>query len=755
MAERQRLDLAAIRARLDTAAGPEYWRGLEELADSESFREFLHGEFPDDAPAWLDPVSRRQFFSLMGASLALAGLSGCTRQPPETILPYVKQPEEIVPGKPLFFATAVTLRGFANGVLVESHEGRPTKIEGNPDHPASLGASDVFGQGAVLDFWDPDRSQTVTHAGRIRPFAAFREAVRAAMDGQRSNEGARLRILTETVTSPTLARQLRDVQKQLPDAKWIQYDAVSRDSVRAGAGIAFGDIVETQYRFDKADVVLSLGADFTGPIPGNLRYVRDFVSRRRLRGERIDLNRLYTVETFPTNTGGLSDHRLALKPSEIEPFARAVAAAVGVAGMKAAPLPGELSKHATWVEKLVADLKAHRGACLVIPGEEQAASVHALAHAMNLALGAVGKTVILTEPVEVEPTIQIDALRQLTEEMNHGLVDVLLILGGNPVFTAPADLEIGRAFDKVGLRIHVGLYDDETAELCHWHVPQAHPLETWSDARAYDGTVTVMQPLIEPLYGGKSFHEVVSAIFTQQERSGYELVRETWKAKAGADFERLWRRTLHDGMMPGTALDAKSISLRGDWVSHLGEAIREGAAASRSEGLEIAFRADPTIFDGRSANNGWLQELSKPQTKLTWDNAAMVSPATAERLGLENEAVIELQLEGRSVEAPIWIQPGQAADCVTVHLGYGRRRTGRVGTGAGFDAYRIRTSAAPWSAVGLKITKTGKSHPLACTQTHHSMEGRHIIVSAPLEEYRAHPDFAQHEVHTPPAHETM
>jgi len=391
----------------------------------------------------------------------------------------------------------------------------------------------------------------------------------------------------------------------------------------------------------------------------------------------------------------------------------------------------------------------------VIPGEEQPAAVHALAHAMNQALGAAGKTVFHTEPVEAEPAMQIESLRQLATDASQGLVDVLLILGGNPVFSAPADVELGTALAKVGLRIHVGLYEDETAELCHWHVPQAHALETWSDARAYDGTVTVMQPLIEPLYDGKSLHEVVAAIFTKQEPSSYALVRDTWKTKVGADFERVWRRTLHDGVMRDSAFAPKQVSLKGDWAAHLAEAKPEAARKSPEGGLEIAFRPDPTIFDGRFANNGWLQELAKPQTKLSWDNAAIVGPATAERLGLQNQEVVELRFNGRSVEAPVWIQPGHAADCVTVHLGYGRRRTGRVGAGAGFDAYQIRTSQAPWAGVGLALQKTGKRRPLAATQLHHSMEGRHIVVAAPLEEFRAHPDFAQQQVETPAADETI
>ncbi len=732
----ERLDLDAIRARLGRARGPEYWRGLEELAETEEFRELLHREFPQDASEWLDPVSRRRFLQLMGASIALAGLSGCTRQPHESIVPYVQQPERIVPGKPLFFATAVTLRGYANGVLVESHEGRPTKIEGNPDHPASLGATDVYGQAWVLDLYDPDRAQALTRGGRIRPWTSFRETVRSSIDSQRSNQGARLRILTETVTSPTLARQLREILQRMPEAKWVQYEPAGRDGAREGARLAFGEPVETRYRFDQARVVLSIDADFVAGMPGNLRYIRDWVSARRVDAEgKGEMNRLYVVESTPSPTGGIADHRLALKPSEVEALARAVAAGLGVAVRAEA----DAAAHASWISAVVADLEKHAGASLVLAGEEQPAAVHALAHAMNHALGNVGKTVVYTEPVEAEPQNQLGGLKRLADEIDEGLVDVLVVLGGNPVFTAPADLEFAKRLDKVALRIYWGLHEDETAALCHWHVPAAHSLETWSDARAYDGTVTILQPLIEPLYEGKSAHELLAALFgSEGEKTSHDLVRETYAGdKNQAELDRFWRRALHDGVVPGTALPPRSVTLQSDWMGHLPPSVAGGG------GLEIAFRLDPTIFDGRWANNGWLQELPKPLTKLTWDNAAFVSPTTASRLGLQNEMLVTLALAGRSVEAPVWVQPGQADDCVAVHFGYGRTRTGRVGTGAGFNAYQLRTSIAPWAAAGLDVRKSGGRKQLVCTQSHHSVEGRHIVRAASLEEFRKEPEFAK------------
>jgi MoCo/4Fe-4S cofactor protein with predicted Tat translocation signal len=751
-----RIDLEAIRQRLAERSGPEYWRSLEELADSAEFREALHREFPQGVTQWLDPVSRRQFLHLMGASVALAGLSGCTRQPREAIVPYVKQPEEIVLGKPLYFATATTLRGYAQGVIVESHEGRPTKIEGNRDHPSSLGATDVWGQAWVLDLYDPDRLQALKRAGRIRPWSAFRDNVKALLDEQRASRGARVRILTETVTSPTLARQLRETLKQLPDAKWVQYEPATRDGARAGARIAFGEPVETQYRFGAARVILSLDADFVGSVPGKLRYIRDFIATRRVDPEKGEMSRLYSVETAPTPTGAIADERLGLKPSEVEAFARAAAAAVGVSGIDASPLQGRQGR---WLDALARDLKANPGASLVIAGEEQPAWLHALAHAMNQTLGNVGKTVVYTDPVEAAPQNQLAALTQLVTEMDQGLVDVLLIFGGNPVYSAPADLEFGRRLSKVGVRVYWTLYDDETADLCHWNIPATHPLETWSDARAHDGTVTIMQPLIEPLYECKSAHEVIAALFGKQgEQTSHDIVRETYAADLDkAELERFWRRALHDGLVRGTSLTAKRVALKSDWVSSVPKA---ATAKSRDE-LELAFRPDPSVFDGRWANNGWLQELPKPITKLTWDNAAMVSPATAQRLGLDDQMVVTLTVDGRHVDAPVWIQPGQADDCVTVHLGYGRTRTGRIGTGAGFSAYQIRSSKTPWAASGVELRKTGRTMLLAGTQNHHAIEAseeahrRHIVRAATLGEFRKDPEFAQKMGEAPAHDETL
>jgi molybdopterin-containing oxidoreductase family iron-sulfur binding subunit len=737
------VDFAGVRRRLDGATGRRYWKSLEELADNPGFLEFLHREFPEQASSFEDPKGRREFLTLMSASLALAGLTACTKQPAEKILPYVKQPEEVVPGRPLFFATAVSHDGYARGVLVESHEGRPTKIEGNPDHPVSLGATDVFGQAAILGLYDPDRSQTVRFFGEVRTLAQFRAVLQDVLGKQKAKGGAGLRFLTGTVTSPTLAAQMEAVLRELPQARWHTYEPVGRDSSRAGAILAFGQAVEAQYRFDRADVILSLEADFVGSGPQSLRLIREFAKGRKVNDEKPAMNRLYVVEGSPTSTGAVADHRLVLRSSEIEGFARAVAAGLGL------PVEGATTTHADWVGPLVKDLRSNSGRALVIAGESQPAAVHALASAMNETLGAVGQTVSYTAPVEANGQDQTESLKTLAADMAAGKVDVLVVLGVNLAYVAPADLKIAEALDKVDLRIHFGLYEDETAERSHWHLPEAHALESWGDARAADGTVTIQQPLIAPLWGGLSPIEFISGFLGRAEAKGYDIVREHWKEKLqAADFEKQWKRALHDGIVKETTLPATAFLVSpGGWL--------KAAPKAAAEGLEIVFRADPAVHDGRFANNGWLQELPRPLTKLTWDNAAIISPATARKQGFSIQMtasghvteVVELRYEGRSVRAPIWVLPGHPDDAVTVHLGLGRTRAGRVGTGVGFNAYGLRTSGAPWFGSGAQIVKTGLTAKLACTQDHWSIdqeehaeaEKRHLVRSASLEEFRKEP----------------
>ncbi len=733
--KRKQLDLATVKAQIEETTGPEYWRSLEELAGSEEFQEMLHREFPKGASEWLDDFSRRGFLKTMGASLALAGLTGCTRMPNTEIVPYVRQPENVVPGRPMFYATAFTLGGYASPILVESHLFRPTKVEGNPQHPASLGGTDVYAQASILDLYDPDRAQNITYLGDIRSWNAFMEAVRGPLNVQKSLAGGGVRILTQTVSSPTLAAQIRGYLAANPMAKWHVYEPINRDNVYEGAKLAFGEPVETRYDLSKADVIVSLDADFLyAGFPGAARYTRDFAARRN---PDANMSRLYVVESTPSSTGMKADHRLPLRAAEIDNFARILAGSVGLnSGGDGSSEPK------TFVPPLAKDLLEHKGASVVIPGDHQPPAVHALVHAINQALGNVGRTVFYTEPVDANPVNRNESLHTLVEDIRAGKVDLLLILGGNPAYDAPAELEFASALksNAVSLKVFLGTHRNETAELCQWHVPEAHYLESWSDARAYDGTVSIVQPLIEPLYGGKSAHEIITILAGQSGFTGHDLIQAYWqKQHSGADFDAFWRKSLHDGWVAGTTYGPKHVTLKA--------ASFPASQSAPGNGYELNFRRDPSIYDGRFSNNGWLQELPKPLTKLTWDNPIMIGPAMAERLKLNFKDVAELEFNGKKVKGPIWIQAGHPDNSITVFLGYGRTRAGRVGTGTGFDVYPLRTSQTPWFADGAKLTPTGETYQLASTQGYQTMETpvgeRPLVQERSLEEYKKEPNFAK------------
>ncbi|HMJ06653.1 MAG TPA: 4Fe-4S dicluster domain-containing protein [Chthoniobacterales bacterium] len=661
-------------------------------------------EFLDDAGAWPNDLSRRKFLQLMGASIALASATGCTRNPPEHIVPYLRQPEEIIPGKPLFYATALTLDGYARGVLVETHEGRPTKIEGNPDHPASLGATDVFMQAELLALYDPERSPAVMHDGQISTWEVLLGEISTAAQQWKTNGGAGLRILTRHETSPTLLDQLARLLTKYPGAKWHEFDPLAANGPAA------------IYHFDKADVILSLGADFLASGPMSLRYAREFSVRRR---PNESMNRLYAAESTPTLTGSMADHQFVLPPDELENFAQ--------------NLP----------PTILADLQAHRGRSLVVAGEFEAAAVHEAARQLNEALGNVGVT------VDYLPSPASDArdFAELIADINSAAVDTLFILGGNPAYDAPADFDFAKALPKIARSVHLGLYHHETAALCRWHAPEAHALESWSDARAFDGTATIVQPMIEPLFAGRSRHELLAAALEEAPASSYEIVRAFWqKQPTAGNFEQDWRKALHDGVVVGsvaTTPDATPAPIS-----------NQKSAISNSPHLLI--RPSPRLHDGRYANNAWLQELPDPITGLVWDNAALVSHALAQRLKLANGDVVNLKFRGRSVRAPIWIQPGQADNCVTVTLGYGRRRAGSIGTAVGFNAYALRTSDARWGGPGLEIEKTGERHGLVTTQHHWNMEGREQVRVGTLVDFQKRPaKIAQPEEPAPSEDESL
>jgi molybdopterin-containing oxidoreductase family iron-sulfur binding subunit len=836
------VSIEGARARLRDKRGREFWQSLEELAGTEEFEELLHNEFPRHASEWDEGTDRRTFLKLMGASLALAGVAGCSYQPPETIVPYVRQPAELVPGKPMFYATAMPFPGGATPLLVRSNMGRPTKVEGNDLHPASQGAADLFAQASVLGLYDPDRSETIINRGEVRTYTGFLGEISTLLVAQRAKQGAGLRFLTETVTSPTLASQLKGILRALPGARWYQWEPAGGNNGSLGVRQTLGDFATPIYNFAAADRILSLDSNFLECGPGALKYARDFASRRRpLDGETREISRLYSLETTPTNTGFFADNRLGVRPSEFEAIVRAIAEGVGAGGGGGAAVTGAAGDFARAVAE---DLKAHGGASIVIAGDEQPPAIHALAHAMNAALQNVGKTINYVAPVEEQPTDQLNDLRTLVSEIDAGAVEILVIVGGNPVYTTPVDLKFDEArMKKVGTAIHLSLYEDETSELCHWHIPETHYLETWGDTRAFDGTVTIMQPLITPLYSGKSAYELLAAFTDNPDRRGYDIIRDYWlgegngdlmagakaatspntqggatnnngasgpnagttggasgassgttsnapsgagsstKATATPEFERAWRRALNDGFVSNSARQPRGgagaqSSAQSNTNAATATATPATTTPAPSSGgqFEIVFRTDPCIYDGRFANNGWLQELPKPLTKLTWDNVAIISPATAVRLGVGDTAdgaimeapqrvnrltakggeiyneKLRLTLNGRQVVAPAFILPGQPDNVVTVHLGYGRRLSGRVGGNErlgvqGFDAYQLRTSGALWAATGLGVENTGEQYQLASTQIHFRMEGRDIVRHGTYAKWTKDPELAPASEH--------
>jgi len=740
------LDLAAVRAKLQAKTGKQYWRSLEELAEDPQFEELLQREFPRQAPSeWDEGVDRRDFLKLMAASLAFAGLSGCGLPPREHVVPYVKQPEGLVLGKPLFFATVMPFGADAIGLLVESHEGRPTKIEGNPDHPASLGGTNAFAQASILDLYDPDRAQVSTNFGDLRSWSQFLDTTQAAAAAIKSTSGAGFRILTGTITSPSVTEEIQALLKLYPQAKWHQWEPAVSDGGREGAKLAFGRYLNTVYRVEKADVILSLDADFLASGPGNVRYMKEFYRRRKLTGPDSEMNRLYVVEPTPTVTGATADHRLPLRASDVELFARALAAKLGLGG--GASLPGSEK----WLDAVAADLQKHRGASLVVAGEQQSAEVHALAHAINAALGNAGATVYQTESVEAQPVNHLQSLTELCADMDAGTVDTLVIIGVNPIYTAPHDFDFASKMAKVRNTTHVSAHFDETSAYSQWHIAESHFLETWGDARAFDGTLSVIQPLIAPLYSTHSAREVLAAFSDKPGVSDYDALRDRLKAtNPGVDFEKFWRKTLNDGVVANSAFAPVAAGAAKFSVASL-----RPATAVPADQLEFIFRPDPSIYDGRFANNGWLQELPKPVTKLVWDNAALVSSKTAENLKFSHKVasrggehgqvvsnVVDVSLSNSKVTAAVWTLPGQADGVVVLPLGYGRSRAGYTGTNRGFNAYMVRASNALFTATGGTLLKTGENYPLACTQYHFNREGRQILATATLDEYRKNPDFA-------------
>jgi MoCo/4Fe-4S cofactor protein with predicted Tat translocation signal len=711
-------------------AARQFWQSLDELAGSPDFHDRVADEFPRHAESW-STSDRRRFLQLMGASLALGGMQGCSSPPPESIVPFVRAPREMTPGVPLHFATAMPGPGGALGLVVTSHMGRPTKIEGNPNHPASLGATTAQAQAEVLTLYDPDRSQTVLHRGEISTWSEFVTALRADLEALGAD--ARVHVLSPPVTSPTLARQREAFVERFPQARWHEYEPGRSQAGALAASAALGSALTPIYRFDAADIVVSLDADFMAEGPASVRYARDYMSRRGapLEAEGAETpaaNRLYAIESGCTPTGAAADHRLPLAPSGVTAFARALAARLAVPAADAGDV------NARWVNAVHVDLTAHRGRSIVLAGDRQPQEVHALALAINNALGNFGSTISLVD--SLAPTAaDSDSLRNVAAALSADEVDWLVVIDANPAYDAPPGLDFAAAIGKARHSVHFGLYDDETAHASEWHLPAAHFLESWSDARAYDGTASIVQPLITPLYRGKTVHDLLSALLDPVARTSYDLVRETWQQEWGEAFDLLWHRALADGVVAESAFDARTATF--NTTTGGGDA---GTQESDDGRFELILAPDPSIGDGRWANNGWLQELPKPLTKLTWSNAVLMAPADAQQLGITTGDVVRLERGERRIEAPACVVPGHPAGALTCHLGYGRTRAGATGSNIGFNAYALQAAPGEFILRGVALAKTNKHNELARTQKHHVIDGRNIVHSGTVAQFAEDPE---------------
>ncbi len=771
---------------------PQYWRSIEErgrLADPETMQrenasEFPKGHFetPPTDEAWL--VSRRGLLGAMTATLALVGAEGC-RRPIEKIVPYTKMPEDVIPGVPSHYATVIQRRGDALGLLVESHEGRPTKIEGNESQPSSLGAADAVTQATILDLYDPERSTVVLKHAAPASWGDFESDLAGKLGEFDKDQGAKLRVLMPPTLSPTVLRVRAALAQRFPKARVHTWSAVSDSNLREGARIAFGEPVNTLYSFDRARVILSLDSDFLQTETGNVRASKTFAAGRRLRKSSDPMSRLYVVESARTVTGMNADHRLRLPSTDVERYARAlvgelskVGVSVGDDVQRSAAKANAEGIPANWLEKVAKDLAANHGRALVVVGSRQPASLHALAHAINAALGAPGTSLTHVPVADPDELDAVTDLKALTDAIAANQVEALVILGGNPVYDAPADLGFAEKLAKVPLSVHSSLFVDETSAKCTWHLPRAHAYESWGDERALDASVSVRQPLIAPLYGGRDDIELLALMANAQEKTAHDAVRATIRGASlaahglvgcgpladgkvdchdaagnpvpvhGTDLEREWSRALAMGVATRSPAPGAPKAVR---PADIGAALDKSAlpAAVGPGSLEVTFAPCPKMVDGFHANNTWLQEMPDPVTKLVWDNAAIVSPATAKALGVESKDLIKIAVGDRSITAGVWVLPGQADNSVAITLGWGRTSAGRIGNGRGFDAYPIRTTAGLGFA-SAQVSKTSADpYFFAQTQEHSSTEGRPIAHEATLADYKLRPNFA--ELDSPPA----
>ena len=767
-------------ASTETLTGRRYWRSLDDLAQTPAVQAQIQREFPEGADN-MNGVDRRKFFKLMAASFALGGVglaTGC-RRPESHILAYGKSVENIIPGLPLYYATAMPIRRNAVPVLAETHQGRPTKLEGNPTFSNYGGATNAIVQASVLDLYDPDRATTHTLKGSAASPAQIQDLLAAIGTEAKSAKGEGLVFLAETSGSPTRARLVAKLKRELPEAVWAEYEPVADEPPAAAAEAAFGRAdVKPVYRFAKAKRILSLDADFFATEAGSIGYARDFAKGRKALDKNADLNRLYSVESTFTLTGSMADHRLRLASGHLLAFTAALAARITGSDQFAKLSQGlEFKDQDQWLAACAADLLAHKGASLIVAGSHLPAEVHALVYALNEALGAVGSTVdFVTAPAPASAGIA-----DVAAALNAGSVKTLVILGGNPAYNAPADLDFAAAITKAGQVVRLGYHVDETAAAARAgaFIASAHYLESWGDARTADGTIVPVQPMILPLFGGLTELEVLARILGETKPDAYSLVYETitgLNAFGGIDGEKGFRQFLHDGLLAGSAYSVANVSVSAAGVSAL-LAKASAPVAVTEDSLEVRFTVDTKVDDGRFANNGWLQECPEPMSKLAWDNAILVSPRLGAKLGIEpggslfqvarketatftagREACFigKLTVNGRTIEGPVSIQPGLSNWTVAVALGYGRTVSGRVGKDVGFNAYALRATDGLAYVSGAKLEiDLACTAQLANTQEHWSMEGRDIVREANLDEFQKNPGFVAGmgmEAHSPPVY---
>lgn len=733
---------------------PNIWRSLEERENTAAFEKALQQEFPRNADIYADgKMSKRDFVRLMGASLALAGVTAC-RRPEAFIVPFTKGVEWTVPGKFLYYATAMPIRQGAMPLVVSTVDGRPTKVEGNPLHPFSNGGTDGFTQASVLDLYDPNRSKKIR---RENSEASVEELTKYLQDIAGAKADG-LAFLVERKNSPTRDRLRTEIEARYPGVIWCEYEPLGDDLARQAVTNVFGEGVRLRSRFERADVILALDSDFLNTSDKGVSYAEGFFTRRNPDQKAAPMNRLYVVENHYSPTGGMADHRYRCPASQIGAFTRQLAEIIAAktnnptlaALLGSYPESGEIFNE-SWLTECAADLLAHLGRSLVLVGEQQPVWVQTLALGINQALDSFGATIQGLATDERKTT----SIEELAAAMQNGVVKTLFILGGNPAYNAPANLRFAELLTKVPYVLRLGLFEDETSRISRWHVPAAHYLESWGDVRSFDGTYTAVQPMIMPLWGGISELEILAHLAGRASTDGPTLLKETLAAVNGSDMG--WTSFLRNGFLPNSQWPQAELRFTLPGAN-------QSAPPVVDEGMELVFLASSSVDDGRYANNSWLQETPDFETKVTWDNVALVSPATAEKLGIRlnnfgplnivaeklgNEIdydiiadVIEISAGGRTIRAAALVAPGHADDSISLALGYGRTEVSALMENVGFNAYPLRTSDAPRFRTGIAVKLTGETYPLARTQEHRSMEGRDLFREGTLERYEKEPEFA-------------